>query len=1015
MGAIPARTARRLGSSRALIGAAVSATLASAALTLALAPANPGSPIAQPIVGANRGLAGARKARLATELHMRASALGADQRAYRVVGTGGTLQAANPAQHLRERFTSSGVFIGAGQTRLTIALRAIGPAAALHRLSPVRPTGGGNRVMYAYPGVDAWYANGPLGLEQGFNVTKAYDRGPGVLTLTLSLVDNAKLQLATNGQALTLASGSGAKLRYDGLMTTDAGGRRLASSLRLSGRVLQLRVDTHGARFPLRIDPFIQQGQKLTGGPEYIKSIECGNGCLEHEGAFGSSVAISADGNTAVVSSPGVNGETGAAWIFTRSGESWSQQGAKLTGIEAGPEARFGESVALSSDGNTALIGGPGVNGEAGAAWVFTRSGSTWAQGPKLTGGGETGAAQFGVGVALSGDGNTALIGSGLDNGRVGAVWVFTRSGSNWAQQGAKLTGAGESGTGGFGDNVALSSDGNTALVGGAVDNEGVGAAWVLTRSGESWTQQGAKLTGAGEGGKGLFGSSVALSGDGNTALIGAGNDNGGAGGAWVFTRSGSLWSQQGEKLTGAGESGESGFGRSVALSANGNTALIGGPADGEGKPVSPGSSVGAAWTFARSGSTWTQQGQKLTGGGELGEGRFGESVALSTEAGTALIGAPFDNELGAVWTFTPCTALRVQTMLLPLARPGNPYAAQLGACGGTPGYRWKRAGKLPKGMKLSKSGALTWAPSAALETNSHPLTVSVTDSEKPKKSATGTVDLQLYGTPVITGVSPSSVPEQGAPLTLKGKNLTGTEHTNFRGEGTIYGDSSTIEKVSNTSMTVKFPGCVGREEPISTTFTIELITAWDAVDRNESPPADHFTCILRPGLLSFVPNTGPPSGHTAVTITGSHFIAGATGVKFGNTPALSVDVVEARELVTEAPPGTGEVHISVTTTGGTRASEGVFTYVPPPSVSEVTPNAGPLVGKTPVVIKGANFSGATAVKFGSTAAAEFTLESPTQIKAVSPAGSGTVDVVVTTAQGGSSATSEKDHYTYVG
>ena len=116
---------------------------------------------------------------------------------------------------------------------------------------------------------------------------------------------------------------------------------------------------------------------------------------------------------------------------------------------------------------------------------------------------------------------------------------MFTRSGSTWTQQESKLTGGGEIGAGFFGGGVALSSDGNTALIGGANDNGAVGAAWVFTRSGSTWTQQGVKLTGGGEIGAGFFGGGVALSSDGNTALIGAENDNGKVGAAWAFTRSG--------------------------------------------------------------------------------------------------------------------------------------------------------------------------------------------------------------------------------------------------------------------------------------------------------------------------------------------------------------------------------------------------------------------------------------------------------------------------------------------
>src|SRR5207244_4211722 len=124
----------------------------------------------------------------------------------------------------------------------------------------------------------------------------------------------------------------------------------------------------------------------------------------------------------------------------------------------------FGTGVALSSDGNTALIGAGTALG--GKAFVFTRSGSSWTQKATLEGAGES-EAQFGDSVALSADGNTALVGGPLDSGQVGAAWAFARSGETWTQQGAKLTGGGESGNGEFGESVALSADGNTALVGG--------------------------------------------------------------------------------------------------------------------------------------------------------------------------------------------------------------------------------------------------------------------------------------------------------------------------------------------------------------------------------------------------------------------------------------------------------------------------------------------------------------------------------------------------------------------
>ena len=163
------------------------------------------------------------------------------------------------------------------------------------------------------------------------------------------------------------------------------------------------------------------------------------------------------------------------------------------------------------------------------------------------------------------------------DNSDTGAAWVFTRSGGVWTQQGSKLVGTGAVGTAGQGLSVALSADGNTAIVGGAADNSDTGAAWVYTRSGGVWTQQGSKLVGTGAVGTAEQGVSVALSADGNTAIVGGPGDNSNTGAAWVYTRSGGVWTQQGSKLVGTGAVGPAEQGHSVALSADGNTAIVGG------------------------------------------------------------------------------------------------------------------------------------------------------------------------------------------------------------------------------------------------------------------------------------------------------------------------------------------------------------------------------------------------------------------------------------------------------
>jgi hypothetical protein len=383
--------------------------------------------------------------------------------------------------------------------------------------------------------------------------------------------------------------------------------------------------------------PFVQQGAKLTARDQVIAvGYEHGN--------FGSSAALSAHGTTALVGGYGDTKNKGAVWVFNRAGSAWKQQGPKLAANNEVGGGQFGSTVALSGDGKTALVGGVSDNLGVGAAWVFSRSGSTWKQQAKLYGSkpGATSQYGFGVSVALAADGGTALVGASAYNDAVGAAFVYKRSGSSWIRSGKMLTGKREIGQAEFGASVALSADGKTAVIGGTNERQGAGAAWVFTRTGLTWTQQGSKLTAQGERGSGSFGCSAALSGDGNVAVISACTDNGYAGAAWVFTRSGSTWTQ-GPRLTPVGADSRALFGFRVALSSDGRTALVGG--------YGHNASRGAAWLFNHSGSGWTQLGPSLTGPGASGAASFGYSVALSADGKVVLVGGPSDHGgIGAAW-----------------------------------------------------------------------------------------------------------------------------------------------------------------------------------------------------------------------------------------------------------------------------------------------------------------------------------------------------------------------------
>ncbi len=369
----------------------------------------------------------------------------------------------------------------------------------------------------------------------------------------------------------------------------------------------------------------------------------------------GRGVAISADGNTVAVGGPGdVTSEyTGAVWIFTKSGSTWTQQGSALIGSDyayVGDGLDTGYSVALSADGNTMLTGAYYDNSDVGAAFVFTRSGTTWTQqGPKLVGSDHMGDSAQGWSVSLSADGNTALVGGYYDNSEVGASWVYQRSGSTWTQMGSKLVGSDASESPQIGTSVALSSDGKTAVMTGPNDNGGWGAAWVYILNGSSWIQQGSKLFGTGS--DGGFGSAIAVSADGNAMIVGSDNDNYQTGAIWMFSRSGTTWSATSGKITESGApGGTAGFGSSVAISADGTVAIAGGwMAMNSGESYEE----GAGWVFQYSAGSWSQQ-TMIQPSGYSGNAQFGVAAAMTPDATSSIYGA-YENSSGegAAWIFT--------------------------------------------------------------------------------------------------------------------------------------------------------------------------------------------------------------------------------------------------------------------------------------------------------------------------------------------------------------------------
>ena len=841
---------------------------------------------------------------------------------YRVERSYGGLRASNPSQRLVINFARSSIQLSAHGIGVGLGLRAVGYGDALRAVGAGTVSMRGNRALYARGGLDESYVNGPAGLEQGFTLLRApsgHPRGP--LTLAMALSGNASTSLGATGQSVEFTGAGGSSLRYGALLATDAQGQVLHSWLQLDGRELLIRVDARGARYPLRIDPLID-GQTLSTTP-------AGEGDLS-----GYSVALSADGNTALIGAPADHAHQAGVWMFTRSGPTWKQQGPELPIEEEeggsgeqctseNAECGFGRSVALSADGNTALVGAPTDHAHRGAVWVFTRSGGTWSRAVELTGGeGERDAGRFGAAVALSADGDIALVGAPADRVHHGAAWVFTRSGASWTQPGVEIPGWEEDGSAGFGRSVALSAAGDTALIGGRSDNGAIGAAWVFTSAGSAWRQQGSKLTGSDESGAARFGNSVALSALGNTALIGGPTDAGDAGAAWVFTRTGSTWQQQGPKLAADDELGEGRFGSSVALSGDGEVALIGAPHDGV---------AGAVWVFTRSGASWAQQGPKLESPPESSSaGDFGAGVALSTSGATALVGGPdYQNSAGA-WTFLN-TSVPTPTVSSVGPASGSSEGGTKVVVTGT--------GFLP-GATVTIGGAAS-AVEVISETEIQALTPA--HSTGLEEVAVTTADGESTGGPDYTYVRPaaptvSSIsPGVGSPFGGTKVIVTGTGF--LPGATVAIGSAaSAVEVISETEIRAVTPAhSPGPEEVVVTTVHGESAEGPDYIYGEPPPPPPPA-----PTVSSISPVSGSSVGGTKVLVNGTGFLAGAT-VTIGGA-ASGVEVVSETELKAVTPGhAAGPEEVVVTDTNGVSSGGPTYTFVAPPGVG--TPITTALVG----------------------------------------------------------------------
>jgi len=379
--------------------------------------------------------------------------------------------------------------------------------------------------------------------------------------------------------------------------------------------------------------------------------------------SFGTSVAL--DGDTLAAGANLRNSGQGAVYVFTRTGTTWTPQ-QTLAATDAENGDHFGWSVSLAGD--TALVGARRKAISQGAAYVFTRSGTTWTQQQRLVPDDAAAGDFIGESVALTG--GTAVVGAAKKNATQGAAYVFTRSYDAWTQQ-QKLVASDAADGAAFGNSVAASGD--TAVVGAF----GANAAYVFTRTGGTWTEQ-QKLTAADVEVGDFFGDAVAVAGD--TVLVGAFEQSSRRGAVYVFTRTGTTWTQQKKLVADDAAEGDK-FGASVSLS--GDTAAVGALLAADGR--------GAAYVFTRTGTTWTQQ--ATLGPDDADVDEFGDAVAVSGE--TVAAGAELTNGArGAAYVFA----------LSPVVDPPPP--APVGYCLPTK-VKAKPDAKHPAKSTLTVSGTL--------------------------------------------------------------------------------------------------------------------------------------------------------------------------------------------------------------------------------------------------------------------------------------------------------------------
>lgn len=712
-------------------------------------------------------------------------------------------------------------------------------------------------------------------------------------------------------------------------------------------------------------------------------------------GQQGDAIALSADGNVAAVA--GSREGPGAVWVYRRTGCAWSS-GIRLNVADPGtPPAnntqRIGRSVALSADGNRLAIGGPGTDNAQGAVWIFEFNGTDWIERARLRptdAGAEQG---FGAAVALSGDGRTLVAaGRGTVNAStIAGVWVYRLSGMNMWQLIAPLgAGAGVFNhspaalvpSDEYGSALAISLNASVIAVGapGANQDDGVVYLYTLDTGTGRYVLNSTSVKASGASRERAFGTSVSLSGRGLSLAVGAPLENLQVGAVYVFRATvPGTFNDAPVTINPVGAEGAAFFGNAVSLSGNSNQLIVGGPNQGS-------DSKGAAWIYSRNNVTnaWTFQSPLLspsvTQGATAGQAPdIGQTVALSADGATALVGGPRNGgtamgSRGAAWAYAPAAPTLVR-LTREAALPGQIVGINGAFLRGITGVSF--GGVPADSFSLTSSSTIFARVPIPPSTPATPVTVVV-------ESNCGNVSLidafRFLALPSITSITPNRA-GRGALVTITGNNL---EDVNL-----AILDSLPLENLQTTPNGLTLLGRVPRGPagpPVNVTV---------ANTAGSGTQANAFTFLEAPVILGFTPAIVNP-GDTLI-IRGANFLVGETAVTLAGVPLTLVTPHTStlmRALV-GANPVTGNI---IATTPGGADTIGTVTAQPrPPFVTSFSPTTY-WEGQV-MTINGTDFIGLPTVKLGAATVTVLSQVGTTQLTVAVPAGA-SGEVCVTTSTG---------------